>query len=298
MPNRSFFSDRESGPIPRDQDELSDITREGLVAHIGTLVNKNWFASEFPYTCPDGNEVYTTEKNGLGTAIEALIPGIEWPFRNAYGMTDAQIFDLVEFAARRVSKPSRGRYHSFHRHHELDFDRPAGLAEFRLDINQLLARGGANYKLCKDGSIRRIGSAPLRHLVSGLQSKTNDRLLDETIRHAVVLYMSRDSNERQIALEKLWDGFEHLKTVSRPEDKKKSIAALLSVIEPKELRTYIDNEMKALTAIGNTFRIRHTEVGKPVVSETARDYLFTRMGEAMMYLLEANGWLLVSNISE
>ncbi|MFE5702185.1 hypothetical protein [Rhodococcus koreensis] len=291
MTSSSFYSDRVSGPIPQDQDELGDHTRSGLIAYIGTLVNKHWFAAEFPEECPDGNEICGTEKNGLGTAIEALIPGIEWPFRNAYGMADAQIFDLIEFAAARISKPSRSKFHSYYKHHELDFDRRAGVAEFRTDINQLLARGGANYELRTDGLIHRRGSGPVRHVVALLHPNTGDRELDESIQYATQLYMSRDPRQRQLALEKLWDGFEHLKTVTRAGDKKTSVAALLAKIEPDELRDHIEAEMLALTKIGNSFRLRHSEADKVSVPETARDYLFTRMGEVMMYLLQVNGWL-------
>ncbi|WP_280420875.1 hypothetical protein [Nocardia carnea] len=106
-----------------------------------------------------------------------------------------------------------------------------------------------------------------------------------------MLYTSKDPRQRQVALEKLWDGFERLKTITQAGDKKKSIQALLEVIEPPELRTVINEEMHFLTDIGNGFRIRHAEVGKMPIPDAARDYLFTRMGDLLMYLLVENHWL-------
>lgn len=291
----SYFSDREFGPAPRDRDTLKENTRDALYAYIGTCINNNWFAEKFPYRCDDGNVICGTEIDGLGTLITGHVEAVQWPMKNAYHMSDADIFDLVEFAAQRVSLPSPLRdsyhkdgYHSIMKHHHLKFDRKAGLKEFRNAVNQLLERGSANFILNEEGRIRRLGSAPVRILVSKLQPDTGDATLDGLILLATDLYMSKDAVQRQIALEKLWDGFERLKTIKGSGDKKKRVQALLSAVHPVDLRTRINAEMLELSNIGNQFQIRHTETDKTPVPDPARDYLFTRMGSMITFILEAN----------
>lgn len=293
----SYFSDREFGPAPRDRDTLKENTREALYAHVVTCINNNWFAEHFPYRCDDGNVICGTETNGLRTVITGHIEAVKLS-NNAYGLSDSDIFDLVEFAAQRVSRPSplkdshyKDGYHSIMKHHHLKFDRKAGLEEFRGAVNQLLERGSANFTLDEEGQIRRLGSATVRTLVSRLQPDTGDATLDQIIFLAAELYMSKDAVQRQIALEKLWDGFERLKTIKGSGDKKKCVQALLSEVQPDDLRNHIDSEMSGLSKIGNTFQIRHTETDKPAVPDIARDYLFTRMGAMITFLLEANGLL-------
>lgn len=290
----SYFSDREFGPAPRDRDTLKENTREALYAHVVTCINNNWFAEHFPYRCNDGNVICGTEIVGLRTAITGHIEAVTLS-NNAYGLSDSDIFDLVEFAAQRVSRPSHLRdsynkdgYHSVMKHHHLKFDRKAGLEEFRSAINQLLDRGSANFILDAEGQIQRLGSATVRTLVSRLQPETGDATLDQLIFLAAELYMSKDAVQRQIALEKIWDGFERLKTIKGSGDKKNRVKALLSAIQPDDLRTRIDAEMLALSKIGNEFQIRHTETDKPAVPDIARDYLFTRMGAMITFLLAAN----------
>jgi hypothetical protein len=77
----------------------------------------------------------------------------------------------------------------------------------------------------------------------------------------------------------LWDAWERLKTLDVPANKKNSIAMLLDNLasEPR-LREELENEARALTAIGNDFQIRHTEVGKIAIQDDSHvDYLFHRL---------------------
>ncbi|OCC17803.1 hypothetical protein AS590_05935 [Prescottella equi] len=287
----TYFSDRESGPVPRDRDELTDSTRDGLAGYVSVRIGANWLADEFPDQCLDGNQICGTDTNGLGALIEALVPGVKWPLRASAKLSDAQIFDLLEFMANRVSKPSERDFHSYGKHYHLTFDRETGFFEFRREVNEILARGGANYEMSESGKILRIGAAPVRALISRLQPNTGDPALDELINYATVLYTSKNPAERQTALEKLWDGYAHLKTLMGTGKKPARIEALLAAIEPVELRERIDTEMRELTEIGNQFRIRHAETDAIPVEDSARDYLFTRMGSMLAFLLERNGFM-------
>ncbi|WP_331758779.1 hypothetical protein OG225_41255 (plasmid) [Nocardia sp. NBC_01377] len=290
MAEADLNSDRTIGPVPRDQDELPDATRAGLVAYVAGLIDQDWFAERFPERCRDGNSICATHKTSLGIAFQAIIPGISIP-PNPDRMSDLEVFDLLEYAYPLISKPKQGDYHSFRRHHEYTFfNRRSAPGEFRDQVNHLLARGGANYEMDDEGQIQRRGSASVRRLVRELRPDTGDDVLDELILRATRLYTSTDPQVRQDALEKLWDGFERLKSIRDP-NKQRGAEALLEGIEPPDLRTAIEKEMFALRDIGNQFRIRHSEVGQVQVPDSARDYLLTRMGDLLMYLLAENNWL-------
>lgn len=71
------------------------------------------------------------------------------------------------------------------------------------------------------------------------------------------------------------DAWERLKTLE-PGDKKASIKALLDrVTNEPMMRARLEQEARELTDIGNTFMIRHTEIGKVPISDSAQvDLLF------------------------
>lgn len=94
-----------------------------------------------------------------------------------------------------------------------------------------------------------------------------------------------------MALEKLWDAFERLKTVDVFGNKKQSANALLDNIASAEFRTFTSTEMKSLTDLGNQFMIRHHETDKHQVPEDAQDYLFARMGSLIVFLLRVSNRL-------
>lgn len=285
-----FYSDRVQGPEPRDREELSEDARNGLVGAIVGCINLHWFAERFPEECPDGNNVCGTQVGNLLADIRAFIPGIRLPLHGDH-LSDIETFDLLEYAYQHISKPTRIKDHGYFNHWELSFDRKSALSEFRERVNLILARNRANYEMETDGRIVRIGSAPVRRLVHDLRPATGDEDLDHLIRSARELYTSKDPEQRQAALEKLWDGYERLKTLRDPTDKRRGTAALIEVIEPPELRKRVNEEMSALREIGNEFQIRHFEVGKPSIPDSARDYLFTRLGDLLMWILTENGLL-------
>lgn len=89
-----------------------------------------------------------------------------------------------------------------------------------------------------------------------------------------------DEGNFKIAVEKLWDAFERLKTYYSPTlDKKKSLNKIIrdmgSNKEPyKEL---FEKEFHELTVIGNNFRIRHHETTKTDIEDNKHyDYFYKR----------------------
>ena len=88
-----------------------------------------------------------------------------------------------------------------------------------------------------------------------------------------------------------FNAWERLKTVERGANKPAQVKAILDkgAAEPV-FRERLETEAKELNFIGNNLMIRHTEVGKPPIVESAQvDYLFHRMFAIIRLLLKSSG---------
>lgn len=95
------------------------------------------------------------------------------------------------------------------------------------------------------------------------------------------------ASEYQIAIEKLWDGFERLKTVL-DTDKCNGANKLIEKMADGINKTLLEGEFKLLTKVGNDYRIRHHETGKIMLaSGNERRYLYFRMLALIDYALHS-----------
>ncbi|MGI9525590.1 MAG: hypothetical protein ACR2MS_00605 [Weeksellaceae bacterium] len=107
------------------------------------------------------------------------------------------------------------------------------------------------------------------------KTKTNDQELDSLINEAKDRFFI--PKDKQIALEKLWDAFERIKTYFGA-NKKKSSSELVSIASDGFNFEIIESEFNLLTKIGNEYKIRHHETDKLEISKSKHiDYLFFRM---------------------
>lgn len=101
--------------------------------------------------------------------------------------------------------------------------------------------------------------------------------LKELLQEAAKYY---DEGNYKIAVEKLWDAFERLKTYYSPTlDKKKSANKLIEdMSNSKEAyKKLFDKEFLDLTTIGNEFRIRHHETTKIDIEDNRHyDFFYKR----------------------
>lgn len=114
---------------------------------------------------------------------------------------------------------------------------------------------------------------------------TDDNILNTDIEKAKELYVK---GEFQLAIEKIWDAFERIKSYYR-NDKKDSANAIVNALsdEIKDAKNssntdgkslFFENELKELTALGNNYKIRHSEKNKPIISNlNTQEYLFFRV---------------------
>ncbi|MEZ4906059.1 MAG: hypothetical protein R2771_00020 [Saprospiraceae bacterium] len=107
------------------------------------------------------------------------------------------------------------------------------------------------------------------------QVQTDDDELNKLIKEAKDRFFN--PKDKQIAIEKLWDAFERIKTYYEG-NKKQSSEKLVSIISKNFNSDLLESEFYSLTKIGNEYRIRHHETDKKEITEQKHlNYLFFRM---------------------
>ena len=287
-----YWTDQEYGARPRTIDVIDERVWNGLRSLITTGLDDGSFGYRFPEECPDRGSAYGCNWQAFGHMLQAEVEDIDWPLPDQGLPPTDVILDVLVFCAYSVGKPIEGTYHSFYRHHHLSWNREAGLARFRSDVNRIFARNGVAYEFTADGKARRLLPEPLVKALRSTVFKTGDdetdRLL-ETARHRIA---SPKEDDRRDALEKLWDAFERVKTLEPGSGKRQRADALLdrAAVPGTEFRKILSEEAFALTRIGNRFRIRHSEVDQErLISLEHVDYLFWRMFAFVRMVLRATG---------
>lgn len=278
-----YFSDRELGKKELKSEEISVSVFNGLVGLYNKYL-KN-FAREFPEYCDDPNgRVWSTNEYLLEAAINAQIPNMGTPIRIKRPLEDVDkyaLLDFIEFCYSKIGDIREDQYHSFFQHYHLSFmDTFVSKEGFREEVNQIFSRNGIVFYLDGDGTVRRQLPTELDAVLHNLNIRSKDRDLNELVHAAIENIRKPKDFDRQIALEKIWDAFERLKTFYDPANKRASATTLVTNIATgtANFDILLDNEFKTLTTIGNDYQIRHFEQGKIKIATLKQiDYLFYRM---------------------
>lgn len=164
-----------------------------------------------------------------------------WPFPEKFaGLSEHELFDLVEFLHDHVSKPIDGFHHTFAQcgWHYHTFDAKAGQDEYRERVNLLLESYKSGFEISEEGEIRELpqsGTAPL--LAAHLPS--SDANVTARLESAIEKFRRYRSTatERRDAIRDLADVLEYL----RPQ-----LKAVLAKQDEADLFN-----------IANNFAIRH-----------------------------------------
>lgn len=106
-------------------------------------------------------------------------------------------------------------------------------------------------------------------------AQTKDEELNNLLEEAKSRFLN--PKDKQVAVEKLWDAFERIKTYFG-HDKKKASEILITKISGELDRTYFQEEFRKFTKIGNDYRIRHHETSKKEIKDDKYlTYLFFSM---------------------
>ena len=158
------------------------------------------------------------------------------------------------------------------------------------DVNRLFARNGVAYELTPEGQARRLLPTPLAEALGRTVFKTEDKETDRLLETARQQIIRPKIEDRHDALEKLWDAFERLKTLEPGPNKGIQAKKLLdrAATVGTRFRKVLEEDARALTEIGNTFRIRHSETSQEALRSPEQvDYLFGRLFAFIRLVLKA-----------
>ena len=301
-----YFSDKEGVNNGSVSFKISANVWNGIAVIVNSLIGNNLLAKDFPKQCPDGNGICGVDEQSFYMAAFAVISGtqrllprhggyiqylsstsqFDIPFESEEEIEKEKVcftydvLDFIEFTYRHINDVQNGAYHDYFKHYELKFPGTVvARVKFVSEINEIFERNYVGFKLCDDGIIQRIVDEVLLHPIC---SSKKELKLEELIQDATHKFRNPRLNERKIALEKLWDAFERLKTIEIPEEKQKKQSADILLSKASLGKTLfkdiLENECKTLTNIGNQYQIRHFEkYTEPIASEEHLDYLFYRM---------------------
>lgn len=115
-----------------------------------------------------------------------------------------------------------------------------------------------------------------------LLNKNLPNTVEEGIKNLIIeskIYINKDSySEKKIALDKVWDAFERLKTIENSNKKVSTEMIISKVSNTEEIYDLIKSEFEELTTIGNSYSIRHSEIKQNMLPDShIIEYLYFRM---------------------
>lgn len=151
---------------------------------------------------------------------------------------------------------------------------------FQTAINASFQKDSVSFQLTDRGLIEPVTNHEVlsTEIISSINSVKEPGVRD-LLNEAIEKHMQPTLQAHRDAVEKIWDALERLKTYYTSLGKKASANQLVTDMANgrTEYYTIFDAEFKALTDIGNDFRIRHHETSKIDISDIRHyDYFFNR----------------------
>lgn len=286
--NKKYFTDREVGVKVSDTEEIG---LNVFNAIMGVYVQfQNQLADNFSEK-DDYNNIVGCNTNKFKERMLGDIPNFTL---NKYGdITSLEegdkfdkyaLLDFIEFCWKNIKDYERGNYGLIFYNDE---GKEKGI--FQEEVNKIFERNRIIFRLNNVGEIERILPIQLDVLVKNYSHTGSDKELNKLIDEAIKHIIKPNFEDRQIAIEKLWDAYERIKTY-HSNNKAQAAKSLIKIVSEgsQEFESLINEEMvNSLTKVGNNFRIRHHEKGKIEINSVKHiDYLFYRM-MSMISLLVA-----------
>ena len=292
-----YFSERHGLRGPQREVVGSDFW-EGFTQVVSRMAERGMLSERFGYPCSSSKlsaNARTSQLRSDDLDLELRTEvGLHWPLTQRDVPDSPHALDTVEFFSRVASVSRRSEWHSedySDQHNDYaDFDRPEGSEWYRERVQGLFDVHNHPFTLA-GGLVERKGSGLLGELLGHAAYDTGDHELDGLLEQARHAFYDIHEERREVAIEKLWDAWERLKSLHSPDDKKRSVALMLSRIsDGPRFTKAVEQEAQILTDLGNELRIRHHEKGKEAVSVQAnRDYLYYRLYALIWRLVLAEG---------
>lgn len=165
---------------------------------------------------------------------------------------------MVEAMHDLTAKPVDGYYHSYSHcgwHYET-FDREAGQAEYRAQMNAVLRRGETPYELNEDGELVLASPEEFAPLLGApLPEAADPRAVESKVRSAVERFRARGSSmeERRVAVRDLADVLEALREDAKAHMSKKDEGDLFNIANNFHIRHNDDRQLREYDVIWLTW---------------------------------------------
>jgi hypothetical protein len=206
--------------------------------------------------------------------------------RNGFGNDELEydqyaLLDLIEFFAQNSKDVYIGDFHSYWRHHHLSLLETRKVFDaFRAEINSIFEKTGLLFTLTANKIVERVvENSTLSMDTETLIQRVSEQGTRELLEEAIMLFKTPRPSARRDSVEKIWDALERLKTYYTSLDKKASVTKVVNDMSngQADFITLFNSDFKALTDIGNNFRIRHHETNKVDITDNRHyDYFFNR----------------------
>lgn len=293
----AYYTERHGMRRPVAKTYDISIEKYALLLHCCEKYYNN-LAWKYPEQCPDGHGCCGIDFEQLRLDLQYEIPTLYRDYseniavptvhHNVFDSDDEEseydqyaLLDLIEFFAENVRDVVVGSFHSYFGHYHLTCQNSRNVcAQFRDEINSIFQKTGLLYELNTNLQVDRIvENSPLTPAVESAIAAVKEAGARELLQEAILLHRSPYPADIRDAVEKLWDAYERLKTYYTTMNKAKSAEKIVNDMAAGQAPyvTLFDTEFRALTKIGNDYRIRHHETDKVEITDVRYyDYFFNR----------------------
>jgi len=251
----------------------------------------------FPAQCTDGLGCYGIDFEKFNISLKFDIPNL---YRNIqYGIIDKPpidqygskvieydqyaLLDFIEYIAKNCKDYSYNEkdFHPYFQHYHFSLLKTHNIFNtFYTEINNIFEKTGLLFTLTKDKIIERVveNSVVTSEVITAVKD-VKEQGTKELLEEAISFFKQPNPESRKLAVEKIWDALERLKTNYTDVDKKASIKRIINKMSNRqsEFEQLFEVEFNTLTKIGNDFRIRHHETDKINITDSQHyDYFFNR----------------------
>ena len=286
-----LFSERHGIRAPQEKTYLINRDMYSLLLKCCKRYEKNLthiFNQNCHHDFTDSDYV-SFDEEGFTSRIKIRIPSL---FRDEYDRICAPqneadydqyaLLDFIEFLAQNIKDISERWNNKQHRNYQTIDCLNSSLVfeEFQEAINERFSESGLLYELTDDKIIERIvENSPLTAEIESTITAVHEQGTRELLKDAIALYRTPNPAARQDSVEKIWDALERLKTYYVVYNKKNSAKKIVNDMAngQEDFVNLFNTEFKALTDIGNDYRIRHHETNKIDITDSRYyDYFFNR----------------------
>jgi hypothetical protein len=238
---RRYYSERH-GRGPRVKPHSFDRLRTLAFSVLDEFDVKCYFQEAFGYACVDAGEVDGRIVNPAAYFQRTVDRDDIWPYRSSSGITDGDaLFDLLEVLHDLISKPLTGQYHDWNDcgwHYET-FDQSEGQAEYRAELNRILARYEPPLEMNPQGEIVQKIAEGFAQLLQADTPPDTEPAVEQRMRAAIQLFRSRDV------------------TVDDLRRAVRDLGDVLELIRSDVQDVMLSRDEADLFSIANNFSIRH-----------------------------------------